>query len=69
LQGTSNTKRKSKYGPTEGFEFLIGRNVLIDYYIYRECIEASYIFWDAVLEVFEGGPRGHGEGIGLKGLL
>jgi hypothetical protein len=32
--------------------------VLIDYYIYRECIEAPFIFGTVVEDVFEGGLEG-----------
>jgi hypothetical protein len=41
-------------------------NVLIDYYIYHECIEVSFFFTGHTAEaVFEGGLEGVGEGIDL----
>jgi hypothetical protein len=49
MTGISTPKRKGRSRPTKALRFLIGRNVLIDYYIYRECIEVSFIFQDAVL--------------------
>jgi hypothetical protein len=52
------TEEKEKIDQLKALRFLIGRNVLIDYYIYRECIEASH-FVDAE-DVFEGGLEGMG---------
>jgi hypothetical protein len=64
-----NSKRKGR-SQLRALRFLIGRNVLIDYYIYRRCIEVSLYFTDAVLEdVFEGGLEGMGEGIDLRAAL
>jgi hypothetical protein len=40
-------------------------NVLIDYYIYRECIEVSSFLRTYRGGVFEGGLEGVGEGIDL----
>jgi hypothetical protein len=42
-------RKERKRRPTEALRFLIGRNVLIDYYVYRESIEVSLILKDLVL--------------------
>jgi hypothetical protein len=43
----------------KALRFLIGRNVLVDYYVYRESIELSSFIGLTVLEdVFEGGLEG-----------
>jgi hypothetical protein len=51
----------------EGFAVSDGRNVLIDYYLYRE--RSLLLFWAILFEhVFEGGLEGMGEGIDLVRL-
>jgi hypothetical protein len=64
MAGDKQPERK-RVGQLKALRFLIGRNVLIDYYIYRESIEVSF-FSDLVLEdVFEGGLEGMDGGIDL----
>jgi hypothetical protein len=48
--------------------FLDGRNVLVDYYVYREYVNFLY-FAAQYLSVFEGGLEGMGEGIDLSGVV
>jgi hypothetical protein len=43
MAGDINQEEKEKNGKQtkKALRFLIGRNVLTDYYVYRECIELS----------------------------
>jgi hypothetical protein len=38
------TPKRKRREPTESFAISDGRNVLVDYYVYRESIELSLIF-------------------------
>jgi hypothetical protein len=63
MAGMLPAKEENRLDQLKALHFLYGRNVLIDYYVYRVLKFPS--FRDAVLEdVFEGGG-GMGEGIDL----